>query len=78
MLLTHYNMVMSMEINKLTPFGWCMQQVSKIVKINIKINLEVNAVNMTKNKLKSKIHHTKIRSIHASNPFKYGCVHGNK
>ncbi len=42
------------------------------------MNLEVYVVDMTKNKLKNKIHHTKIRSRHASNPFKCDCVIGNK
>jgi len=51
---------------------------SNILKINVKINLEVNVVDMTKNKLKNMIHHTKNRSTHASNPFKYDCVIGNK
>jgi len=55
-----------------------MQQVSKILKVNVKINLEVNVVDMTKNKFKNKIHHTKNRSTHASNSFKYDCVNGNK
>jgi len=55
-----------------------MQQLCKILQVNVKINLEVNVVDMTKNKLKNKIHHTKIRSRHASNPLQYGCVTGNK
>ena len=67
-----------MEINKLIPFGWCMQQVSKIVKINVKMNLEVNVADMTKNRLENKILHTKDRSRHASNPLKYDCVTGKK
>ena len=71
-------MILSLEINKLTPFGWCMQQLSKILKNNVTINLEVNVVDMTKNKLKNKIHHTKNLSRHASNTFKYDCVNGNK
>jgi len=71
-------MVVSLEIKKQTPFGWCMQQLSNILKINVKINLEVNVVDMTNNKLKNKIHHTKNRSTYASNPFKYDCVNGNK
>ena len=33
---------------------------------------------MTKNKLKNRIHHTKVRSSHAFNPIKYGCVTENK
>ncbi len=44
-----------------------MHQLSNILKINVKINFEVNVVDTTKNKLKNKIHHTKIRSRHASN-----------
>ena len=55
-----------------------MHQLSDLLKINVKINLEVNVVDMTKNKLKNKIFHTIIRSEHASNPLKYGCVTGNK
>ena len=55
-----------------------MQQLSNIVQINVEILLEVNVVEMTKNKLENKIHHTKVRSRHASNPFKYDCVIGNK
>ena len=55
-----------------------MHQLSKILKINVKINMEVNVVDMIKNKLKNKILHTKIRSKHASNPLKYGCVTENK
>ena len=78
MLLTHSNMIVSLEINKYTPFGWCMQKLSNILKINVKINMEVNVADMTKNKLENKILHTKIRSIHASNPLKYACVTENK
>ncbi len=33
---------------------------------------------MIKNKLENKIHHTKIRSRHASNYLQYGCVTVNK
>jgi len=54
-----------------------MQQQSKILKINVKMNLQLNLVNMTKNK-KNKIHHTKIKSGHASNSLKNGCDTGNK
>jgi len=50
----------------------------KILKVNVKINLKVNVSDKTKNRLQNKIHHTKIRSRHASNPFKYDCVTGNK
>jgi len=55
-----------------------MQKLSNILQTNVKINLEVVVLDMTKNKLKNKIHHTKIRSRHASNPFKHDCVIGNK
>jgi len=55
-----------------------MHQPSKILKINVKINIEVNVADMTENKFKNKIHHTKIKSRHAFNPFKYDCVIGNK
>ena len=61
-------MVESLQIKKSLPFGWCMQQWSHILKINVKIYLEVNAVDITKNRLKNKIHHTKIRSRHTANP----------
>ena len=54
-----------------------MQQVSNILKFNVKISYEVNEVDTTKNKLKNKIHHTKNRSRHASNQFKYDCIIGN-
>ena len=54
-----------------------MHKLSKILKITVKINLEVNVADMTKNKLENKILHTKIRSRHASNPLKYGCVTGH-
>jgi len=39
-----------------------MQQLSKIMKINVTINLEVNVADMNKNRLENKILHTKIRS----------------
>ena len=55
-----------------------MQQQSKILTINVTINLEVNVADMTKNRLKNKILHTKISSRHASNPLRYDCVTGNK
>jgi len=55
-----------------------MQKLSNILIINVKIQLEVNVLDMTKNKLKNNIHHTKIRSRHAYNPFKYDCVIGMK
>ena len=54
-----------------------MHQLSNILKIIVKINLEVIVADITKNKLENKILHTKIRSIHASTPLKYGCVTGN-
>ena len=55
-----------------------MHQLFDLLKINVKLNLEVNVVNMTTNKLKNKIPHTKIRSRHASNPLNYDCVTVNK
>jgi len=55
-----------------------MQKVSNILQINDKINLEVNVVDMSKNQLKNQIHHTKIRSIHVSNPFKHDYVIANR
>jgi len=55
-----------------------MQQLSKIPQINVKINLEVNVTDMTKNRLKNKIHHTKNRPRHASNSIKDECITGNK
>ena len=54
-----------------------MQKLSNVQQINVKIQLEVNVVDMTKNTLKNKFHHTKIRSRHASNPLKYGYITGN-
>jgi len=36
-----------------------MQQLSNILKVNVKMNLEVNVVDMTKNKLKNNIHRNK-------------------
>ena len=51
---------------------------SDLLKINVTINLEVNVVNMTTNRLKNKILHTKIRLRHASNPLKNGCATGKK
>ncbi len=38
------------------------------------INLEVIVADMTENILKNKVHHTKIRLTHASNPIHNGCV----
>jgi len=67
-------MVVSLEIKKLITLGWCMHQLSDLLKINVKINLEVNLADMTTNRFKNKILHTKLRSRHASNPLKYGCV----
>jgi len=55
-----------------------MHQLSDLLKINVKTILEVNVADMTTNRLKNKILHTKLRSRHASNPLKYGCVTGNK
>jgi len=55
-----------------------MQKLSNIQQTNVKIDLEVNVVDMTKNKLKNQIHHTKIRSRHAFNQFKHDYVIGNK
>jgi len=55
-----------------------MHQQSKLMKINVMINFEVNVVEMIKNKIQHKIHHTKIMSKHATNPLKNGCVTGNK
>jgi len=55
-----------------------MHQLNNLLKIKVKIYLEVNVADMTKNRLKNKILHTKIRSRHAFNPLKYGCVTGNK
>jgi len=53
-----------------------MHQQSDLLQINVKINLEVNVVDITKNKLKIKIHQTTIRSRHAPNLLQYGCVAG--
>ena len=39
---------------------------------------EVNVADMTKNRIKNKILHTKNRLKHASNPLNYDCVTGNK
>ena len=55
-----------------------MQQLNKILKVNVKIYFNVNVADMTKNKLKNKILHTKNRSRHACNPLKYDCVIENK
>jgi len=49
-----------------------MQQLSKILKVNVKIHLEVNVVDMIKNRSKNKIHHMKNRSRPASNALKLG------
>ena len=54
-----------------------MQQQSDLLTINVKIILEANVADMTKNRLKNKILHTKIRLKHASNPLNYDCVTGN-
>ena len=54
-----------------------MHQLSDLLKINVKANLEVNVADITKNKFKNKILHTKVRSRHASNQLKYGCVTEN-
>ncbi len=55
-----------------------MHQLSNLLKIKVKINLKVNVADMTTNRLKNKILHTKIRSRDASNELKYGCVTENK
>ena len=55
-----------------------MQQMSNLLKFNVKIILEVNVVDVTNNKMKNKIHHTKNRSTYASNTLKYGCINENK
>ncbi len=55
-----------------------MHQLSDQQKINIKISLVLNVANTIKNRFKNKILHNKIRSRHASNPLKYGCVTVNK
>ena len=47
-------MIVSLEIKNKLPFGWCMQQLSAILKINVKINLEVNVADMTKKDLKNR------------------------
>jgi len=54
-----------------------MHQLSNQLKINVKINFEINVVDMTNNKYKNKIVHTKIRSRHAANPLKYSVITGN-
>jgi len=55
-----------------------MHQLSNLLKFNVKINIEMTVADMTKNKLQNKIHHTKIRSRHASNSLQCGCVTENK